>query len=67
MMHPYVIDTSVLYNFTGNRSLKPKLKTLAAEHLNMAIQVDKSNGHCSIEDSVATMRLIKKKLSECRF
>merc|ERR1712183_1218197 len=28
MMHPYVIDTSVIYNITGTRSRKTKLSVL---------------------------------------
>lgn len=28
MMHPYVIDTSVIFNITGNRNRKSKLQTL---------------------------------------
>lgn len=62
MMHPYIIDTSVIFNFTGVRSRKPKLKSLARELLNEIIQEDKS-GHCSIEDALACMKLVKLKLS----
>ncbi|KAL0822535.1 hypothetical protein ABMA28_004582 [Loxostege sticticalis] len=63
MMHPYIIDTSLIYNFTGERTRKPKLKTLAKEFLNLDIQSGK-NGHCSIEDSIASLKLVQLKLSK---
>lgn len=62
MMHPYIIDTSLIYNFTGERTRKPKLKTLAREFLNEDIQSGK-NGHCSVEDSLASLKLVQLKLS----
>uniref|UniRef100_A0A1Y1N5B8 Exonuclease domain-containing protein n=1 Tax=Photinus pyralis TaxID=7054 RepID=A0A1Y1N5B8_PHOPY len=61
MMHPYVIDTSVIYNITGDRKRKTKLQTLAREFLNLRIQ-DSRKGHCSTEDSGACLRLVKHKL-----
>uniref|UniRef100_A0A2A4JGZ1 Exonuclease domain-containing protein n=1 Tax=Heliothis virescens TaxID=7102 RepID=A0A2A4JGZ1_HELVI len=63
MMHPYIIDTSLLYNFTGERTRKPKLKTLAREFLNENIQMGK-DGHCSTEDSLAALKLVQLKLSK---
>lgn len=33
MFHPYCIDTSVIYNLTGIRKMKPGLKKLAAHFL----------------------------------
>ncbi|CAF4908119.1 unnamed protein product [Pieris macdunnoughi] len=63
MFHPYVIDTSLIYNFTGERTRKSKLKILAKEFLNMDIQTNK-NGHCSIEDSIAALKLVQLKLSK---
>lgn len=63
MMHPYVIDTSLIFNFTGERTRKPKLKTLAKELLNEDIQSGK-NGHCSVEDSITTIKLVQLKLSK---
>ncbi|XP_047534592.1 RNA exonuclease 5 [Vanessa atalanta] len=63
MMHPYIIDTSLIYNFTGERTRKPKLKTLAKEFLQEDIQ--KGNmGHCSVEDSLASLKLVQLKLSK---
>ncbi|XP_053606637.1 RNA exonuclease 5 isoform X2 [Plodia interpunctella] len=63
MMHPYVIDTSLIYNFTGERTRKPKLKSLAREFLKEDIQSGK-NGHCSVEDSLASLKLVQLKLSQ---
>ncbi|CAH0694135.1 unnamed protein product [Spodoptera exigua] len=62
MMHPYIIDTSLLYNFTGERTRKPKLKTLAREFLKENIQMG-TDGHCSTEDSLAALKLVQLKLS----
>lgn len=62
MMHPYVIDTSLIYNFTGERTRKPKLKTLAKEFLNLEIQSGKK-GHCPVEDSLASLKLVQLKLN----
>ncbi|XP_063535620.1 RNA exonuclease 5 [Cydia strobilella] len=63
MMHPYVIDTSVIFNFTGERTRKPKLKALARELLKLDIQSGK-NGHCSVEDSLASLKLVQLKLGK---
>ncbi|XP_011642474.1 uncharacterized protein LOC105430553 [Pogonomyrmex barbatus] len=62
MMHPYIIDTSVIFNLTGDRYRKTKLQILAREFLGESIQNDK-NGHCSTEDSKASMKLVKLKLA----
>lgn len=63
MFHPYVIDTSLIYNFTGERTRKPKLKVLVKEFLNLDIQSNR-NGHCSVEDSIAALKLVQLKLSK---
>ncbi len=55
MMHPYVIDTSVIYNLTGVRSRKTKLQVLAARFLGQSIQQDGKHGHSPIEDAQAAM------------
>lgn len=62
MMHPYIIDTSVIYNITGDRTRKTKLQTLAREFLSERIQEGRG-GHCSVEDSLASLRLTKHKLA----
>lgn len=63
MMHPYVIDTSLIFNITGERNRKPKLKTLAREFLNENIQQGRQ-GHCSVEDSLTSLKLVQLKLSK---
>lgn len=45
------------------RSRKTKLQTLSREFLNESIQ-DGHDGHCSIEDSAACMKLVKHKLKK---
>lgn len=61
MMHPYVIDTSVIFNITGERRHKSKLQTLAMEFLGEKIQANPL-GHDSIEDCSASLKLTKLKL-----
>ncbi|KAG5668381.1 hypothetical protein PVAND_016321 [Polypedilum vanderplanki] len=63
LMHPYVIDTSVIYNLSGDRNRKSKLQHLTKHFLNEEIQIDKL-GHSSIEDSIACLKLTKLKLSK---
>lgn len=63
MMHPYVIDTSVIYNLSGDRTRKTKLQTLAREFLDEKIQAG-THGHCSSEDSLACMKLAQLKLGK---
>ncbi|CAG9088187.1 unnamed protein product [Plutella xylostella] len=63
MMHPYVIDTSLIFNFTGERSRKPKLKALSKELLHEDIQSGRG-GHDSVEDSLAALKLVQLKLSK---
>lgn len=61
MMHPYVIDTSVIFNLSGDRLRKTKLQVLAREFLSETIQ-DSRNGHCSVEDSLSSLKLVQLKL-----
>ncbi|KAK7113562.1 uncharacterized protein [Littorina saxatilis] len=63
IFHPYVIDTSVIYNLSGNRRVKCGLKRLSWHFLGKVIQ-DSSAGHCSSEDAIATIDLVKFKLSK---
>lgn len=60
--HPYVIDTSVIYNRTGYRYHKPSLKSLAFELLGKEIQTSNQVGHDSLEDAITAMELVKLKL-----
>jgi len=62
MMHPYVIDTSVIFNITGERRRKTKLSTLANIFLNLDIQTAGKKGHSPEEDAKAAMSLVLKKL-----
>lgn len=61
VIHPYVIDTSVIFNQCGSRKKKTSLKNLAKIHLKETIQ-DGKTGHNPIEDSIASMRLVQLKL-----
>ena len=60
MMHPYVIDTSVIYCITGNRRRKSKLSVLSQKFLGQKIQQDREGvnpeaGHDPKEDAEAAM------------
>ncbi|KAJ9594990.1 hypothetical protein L9F63_013712 [Diploptera punctata] len=65
MMHPYIIDTSVIYNITGDRLRKTKLSFLAQKFLGEEIQ-QSVHGHCSVEDSTTSMKLTQLKLANDR-
>ena len=62
IFHPYVIDTSVIYNRSGVRSYKPSLKSLAYEFLGKSIQCNEKIGHDSLEDAVTALELVRLKL-----
>lgn len=62
MFHPYVIDTSVIYNRSGERYYKPSLKTLAYEFLGKSIQTANQLGHDSLEDAVTALELVQLKI-----
>jgi DNA polymerase III epsilon subunit-like protein len=62
LRHPYVIDTSVIFNLSGTRQMKASLKFLAKKFLSQEIQ--SGFGHCSQEDAVAAMRLVQLKLEK---
>ncbi|CAG2189106.1 REX1 [Mytilus edulis] len=61
LFHPYVIDTSVIYNLSGHRSQKTSLRRLAAHFLGKDIQ-SSDQGHSSVEDAITTMELVQLKL-----
>lgn len=63
MMHPYVIDTSCIFNLSGDRRMKSKLQALSLEFLGETIQ-DNPLGHDSIEDCSASLKLTKLKLAK---
>ncbi|KAA0201752.1 hypothetical protein HAZT_HAZT001985 [Hyalella azteca] len=61
MFHPYIIDTSIVYNLSGNH--KPaKLKTLAKQFLDKEIQSSTRLGHDASEDAAASLELVQLKL-----
>lgn len=64
-MHPYVIDTSVIFNMSGLRHKKTKLRILTEEFLSLRIQTDDNLGHSPIEDALAAMKLVQAKLNHC--
>lgn len=64
-VHPFVIDTSCIFTPTSTPLNKPSLRRLTKELLTSDIQ-SQSNGHCSIEDATACMRLVQLKLREGR-
>ncbi|CAH8638280.1 unnamed protein product [Dicrocoelium dendriticum] len=61
--HPYLIDTSVIYNLKGARTSKARLRFLSEHFLGRLIQTG-SSGHSSAEDAIATMDLTRLKLSQ---
>jgi len=64
MFHPYVIDTSVCFNITGDRRRKTKLSVLTQLFLNRSIQTHGKEGHNPIEDAQAAMSLVNLKLEK---
>jgi RNA exonuclease 1 len=55
MLHPYVIDTSVIYNLSGERRRKTKLAVLSSLFLKEEIQGGEKRGHDPKEDAIAAM------------
>lgn len=66
MIHPYVIDSSLIFNLTGQRNHKSKLKLLSSVLLGQEIQ-EGTEGHCSEEDALASLRLVKLRLQKGLF
>ena len=64
LFHPYVIDTSVCFNITGDRRRKTKLSVLTQLFLNRSIQTHGKEGHNPIEDAQAAMGLVNLKLEK---
>jgi len=63
MMHPYIIDTSVIYNITGIRTKKTSLRNLSKLFLDEVIQ-DGKEGHDPTEDASAALKLVQHKLTK---
>lgn len=65
LVHPWVIDTSVIYHHTRGPPFKASLKWLASKWLQKDIQKRNSEtlGHDSEEDARAAVELVKLKMS----
>uniref|UniRef100_A0A0R3VSS6 Exonuclease domain-containing protein n=1 Tax=Taenia asiatica TaxID=60517 RepID=A0A0R3VSS6_TAEAS len=63
IFHPYLIDTSVIYNMSQVRTGKPRLRNLTRAFLGKTIQSG-HKGHSSAEDAKATLDLVRLKLSQ---
>lgn len=60
--HPYIIDTSFIFQHTRGPPYKPGLKWLAHKWLKREIQKNDVLGHDSIEDALTCIDLLKLKL-----
>lgn len=63
IMHPYIIDTSVIYNLTGIRTKKTSLRNLSKQFLGEVIQ-EGTSGHDPTEDAAAALKLVQHKLTK---
>lgn len=62
LTHPFIIDTSIIFQHPRGPPLKSSLKWLTQKHLNREIQKGHgSSGHDSIEDAKACLDLVRKK------
>ncbi|KAL8931249.1 MAG: hypothetical protein Q9211_007112, partial [Gyalolechia sp. 1 TL-2023] len=62
LTHPFIVDTSILYQHPRGPPLKSSLKWLAQKYLNREIQKGHGTlGHDSVEDSRACLDLVKMK------
>lgn len=61
MMHPYVIDSSLIYNLTHCRKRRSSLKLLTKMYLKRDIQ-QSTAGHDPSEDAKASLELVQHKL-----
>lgn len=64
MIHPYVIDSSLVYNLSYKRQARSKLKLLAKLFLGEDIQTSDELGHNPTEDAAASLKLIMLKLQQ---
>lgn len=60
LVHPYILDTTILYPHPGGDHLKQSLKWLTQKYLDRDIQKG-TKGHDSIEDARAALDLVKLK------
>ncbi|GMF56960.1 unnamed protein product [Phytophthora fragariaefolia] len=61
VLHRRVIDTSCMYPHPKGPPFRSALRFLSSQFLNRAIQTG-TDGHCSVEDAVATLQLAKLKI-----
>lgn len=64
LYHPYIIDTSIIYNLSGSKDRKASLKVLTATFLGKSIQTCSIKGHCSKEDAHAALKLVHLKMQK---
>ncbi|EHY61010.1 RNA exonuclease 3 [Exophiala dermatitidis] len=64
IIHPFVIDTALLYPHPRGLPIRYGLKMLSQKHLSRGIQTGGEAGHDSKEDAVATGDLVTKKVAE---
>lgn len=64
IIHPFIIDTVLLYPHPKGLPIRFGLKMLAGKHLSRAIQQGGDQGHDSKEDALATGDLVKVKVAE---
>ncbi|KAF3928076.1 hypothetical protein AA313_de0202711 [Arthrobotrys entomopaga] len=63
--HPWIVDTSVIYDHPRGKPMKPALKWLSQKYLKKDIQrgtATATGGHDSVEDARACLDLVKLKL-----
>lgn len=66
LKHPRVIDTAQIYHHCRGPPSKPSLKWLTETHLGRKIQQGEQTGagHSSLEDLIACLDLVKRKVAE---
>ena len=64
IIHPFVIDTVLLYPHIKGMPMRMRLRDLTRLNLGRTIQASSSDGHDSKEDSIATGDLVLKKVGE---
>ncbi|TDL29584.1 hypothetical protein BD410DRAFT_823665 [Rickenella mellea] len=59
MIHHRCVDTAILFPHRLGLPYRRALRDLAREHLNEVIQAGGEAGHSSVEDSIATLNLVR--------
>lgn len=62
ILHHRIIDTTALYPHPKGPPFRSALRFLSSTYLSKAIQTG-TDGHCSIEDAVATLQLVQVRCS----